>query len=64
MPRLSITLTGKALEIYKGIKSYERSKWVSEAIEEKDQREKGIVFTPEQIEYLNKYYIRKESEKE
>lgn len=45
MPRLSITLTGKALEIYKGIKSYERSKWVSEAIEEKGQREKGRVFT-------------------
>lgn len=41
MTRMSITLTERALEIYKSIKPHERSKFVSEAIIEKHQREKG-----------------------
>lgn len=41
MPRLSITLTGKAKEIYDTLKPHERSRWVAEAIIEKFEREKG-----------------------
>ena len=35
MARLSITLTEKAYEIYRKVKSHERSKFVSDAIAEK-----------------------------
>jgi len=55
---LDFTKYPKAKEIYDNI-SGSKVAWVAEAIEEKDQREKGIVFTPEQIEYLNKYYNRR-----
>lgn len=60
---LDFTKHPKAKEIYDNI-SGSKVAWVAEAIEEKDQREKGIVFTLEQIEYLNKYYIRKDDTNE
>ena len=44
---LDFTKHPKAKEIYDDI-SGSKVAWVAEAIEEKDQREKGIIFTPEQ----------------
>lgn len=60
---LDLTKHPKALKIYTDI-SINKTAWVADAIEEKHEREKGIVFTPEQIEYLNKYYIRKDDTNE
>ena len=60
MSRLSIILSKEARDIYNKVKPHDKSKYVSDAIVEKHNREKGIIFTPEQIEYLNKYYIRKD----
>lgn len=57
---VSLRLTENAKKIYDKLPAKGKGIWVSEAIEEKHDREKGIIFTPEQIEYLNKYYIRKD----
>ena len=61
MPRINPTVTDKAEEIYKlYAKKHQGGEFVSDAIIEKHS--KGTLFTPDQIEYLNKYYkcIRKD----
>jgi hypothetical protein len=60
MPRINPTVTNKAAQIYNDMPHHDRGKFVSEAIEEKNAKEQGNIFTPEQIEYLNKHYIRKD----
>lgn len=74
---LDFTKYPKAKEIYDNI-SGSKVAWVADAIEEKHEREKGIVFTPEQEElidqkdknlykmitdWVHKYYIRKDDKK-
>jgi hypothetical protein len=61
MPRINPTVTPEAKEIYeKHAKKHQGGEFVSSAIIEKERKETGVIFTAEQIEYLNKYYIRKD----
>jgi hypothetical protein len=50
LARLSITLTEKAHEIYKAIKSHERSKFVSDAIISKWRSGTGLEARVERLE--------------
>ena len=49
---LDLTKHPKALKIYTDI-SINKTAWVADAIEEKHEREKGIIFTPEQQKVID-----------